>query len=131
MNMRVLWPVLAGAALLAGFVLAIMPTSVATGLDSDISCGSAISPSSSQAVQSDFGNAMRDVRNGDSRDGYAQYQRACEQQIFVQRLIAFPITGAGLIGFGYLWLSASRSRAGQPGSERTDRAASGDALTAP
>jgi hypothetical protein len=117
MNKRAAWAVLAGVTLLVGLVLAIVPTSVSTGSGSDISCGSAVDPDSAQALRADFEIGLRDVRNDDRRDSYTQFQGACEQNIFVQRLIAFPVAGVGMLGLSYLGMTTAQRRSGSPADE--------------
>jgi hypothetical protein len=122
--------VIAGAVLVLGFILALVPTSV-SGRDVLISggdvvgCGSALSPDPKEAYSADIADVFRDVLADRDADRDGGFRALCEDRVTTQRLISFPIAGVAALAMLYLLGTRQPTRA-QPTPGDAVRAQSND-----
>jgi hypothetical protein len=99
------WLALAVAVL--GVALALWPTSVAGGR---VGCGSALSPSSSEASAEEFGDSISDVYAGGDGSDNGGYVALCDDRVGSQRLVAFPVIGLGVLVGAFLVVTAAQTK---------------------
>ncbi|MGY1830157.1 hypothetical protein ACI8AA_06960 [Geodermatophilus sp. SYSU D01180] len=108
MSNRAAAAVIAGIVLVIGIILAFVPISVSSG---EVGCGSALSSDTSTASAAEFGDAIADAyRGGDGSDDGA-YVALCDDRVFTQRLLAFPVVIVGALALLFLGLTTPHYQA--------------------
>jgi hypothetical protein len=95
--------VMAGIVLLIGIALALWPTHIAGGR---VSCGSALSPDSTDAIRAEFGDALSDIYAGGKGSDDSGYTTSCQDRVGTQKTIAFSIVGLGVLAGVFLMLTS-------------------------
>lgn len=103
--------VIAGLVVLVGLILLFVPTAVAGG---DVGCGSAMSPSSADAIGAELGDALSDIYAGGDGSDDGGYQALCDDRIGTQRVVAWSIVGVGALVLLFLFLTAQHKTRWDP-----------------